>query len=179
MLKNLAGNVLLVISAVVLARLAVLVFVILAVHAVLVNFSDLDTTLALVLVGHVVMTRLDLTPLLQLVVVELCRKVVLMRHRNVALTVYATLQLLRFVLLLNMTNTLYKNSSNNQPHNYYEMQQARIVQNAILQNIEFMPDTFDMYPFIDASYVSLCTGCTDPRAYNYDSAAEVDDNSCL
>jgi hypothetical protein len=125
------------------------------------------------------MIRLALTPLLQLVVAELCKKVVLMRHRNVALTVYATLQLLRFVLLLNMTNTLYKNSSNNQPHNYYEMQQARIVQNAILQNIEFMPDTFEMYPFIDASYVSLCVGCTDPRAYNYDPTAEVDDNSCL
>jgi hypothetical protein len=110
---------------------------------------------------------------------ELCKKVVLMRHRNVALTVYATLRLPQFVGLLNMTNKLYKNSSNNKPHNYYEMQQARIVQNSILQNIEFMPDTFDMYPFIDATYVSLCVGCTDPRAYNYDPTAEVDDNSCL
>lgn len=95
------------------------------------------------------------------------------------LTGAATLQKQRYVCLINMSNKIYKKSENNRPHNFSAMQKARSVQNAIAQNIEFMPADFEMYPFLDASYVSLCVGCTDPRAFNYDPTAEVDDNSCL
>lgn len=65
------------------------------------------------------------------------------------------------------------------PHNYNEMQYARDVQKAIFENLDLMPQDFEMYPFILASYASLCTGCTDPKAYNYDPTAEIDDNTCL
>lgn len=68
---------------------------------------------------------------------------------------------------------------NDRPHNYNEMQQARDVQTSIFENMDLMPTDFEMYPFLRASYVSLCKGCTDPRAYNYDPSAEIDDNSCL
>lgn len=65
------------------------------------------------------------------------------------------------------------------PHNYTDMQYARDVERVIFDNLEFMPADFEMYPFKLASYVSLCTGCTDPNAFNYDPLAEIDDNSCL
>jgi hypothetical protein len=68
---------------------------------------------------------------------------------------------------------------NDRPHNYTEMQYARNVENAIFENMDLMPPDFELYPFLLASYVSLCTGCTDPKAYNYDPSAEIDDNSCL
>lgn len=65
------------------------------------------------------------------------------------------------------------------PHVYHKMQQARSVTQAIFDNIDLMPAEFEMIPFLAASYTSLCKGCTDPRAFNYDPTAEVDDNSCL
>jgi hypothetical protein len=65
------------------------------------------------------------------------------------------------------------------PHNINAIHLARDVQRNLIENIHLMPAEFDMYPFILASYASLCMGCTDPRAYNYDPLAEVDDNSCL
>ncbi len=65
------------------------------------------------------------------------------------------------------------------PHNINAIHLARDVQRNFTENIQLMPAEFDMYPFVLASYVSLCTGCTDPRAYNYDPLAEIDDNSCL
>lgn len=68
---------------------------------------------------------------------------------------------------------------NDKPHNLNEMNVARDVQHNVFENIHLMPEEFEMYPFILASYISLCTGCTDPRAYNYDPLAEIDDNSCL
>jgi hypothetical protein len=65
------------------------------------------------------------------------------------------------------------------PHNLSDMQQVRDVASNIFQNIEVMPDDFEMYPFLIADYASLCVGCTDPRALNYDETAEIDDDSCV
>jgi hypothetical protein len=65
------------------------------------------------------------------------------------------------------------------PANIDDLLKARDVAANIFDNIEFMPADFEMYPFMFASYISLCKGCTDPRAVNYDPTAEVDDNTCL
>jgi hypothetical protein len=65
------------------------------------------------------------------------------------------------------------------PHNANEMHFARDVQRNVFANIHLMPEEFEMHPFILASYLSLCTGCIDPKAFNYDPLAEIDDNSCL
>lgn len=65
------------------------------------------------------------------------------------------------------------------PPNNAELRKAVDVAANIFANIESMPENFEMYPFLLASYNSLCQGCTDPRAFNYDPNAEVDDNSCL
>ena len=59
------------------------------------------------------------------------------------------------------------------------MSQARDVVSNIFQNIEDMPADFEMYPFLLADYASLCIGCTDPRAVNYDETAEIDNYSCV
>jgi hypothetical protein len=65
------------------------------------------------------------------------------------------------------------------PPNNAELRKAVDVANNIFENIAAMPADFEMYPFMAASYSSLCTGCTDPRALNYDETAEIDNNSCL
>jgi len=65
------------------------------------------------------------------------------------------------------------------PKNFEAMQAARDVTKNIFENLEFMPSDFEMYPFRTASYTNLCTGCTDPRASNYDPYAEIDNNTCL
>lgn len=65
------------------------------------------------------------------------------------------------------------------PKNATQMNIARDVVKNTFDNLEFMPADFEMYPFIFASYRSLCEGCTDPRAINYNPMAEVDDNTCL
>lgn len=65
------------------------------------------------------------------------------------------------------------------PSNDFEMQKARNATTALLENLESLPDGIELYPLEFASYSSLCIGCTDPRAKNYDPLAEVDDNSCI
>jgi hypothetical protein len=65
------------------------------------------------------------------------------------------------------------------PINYENMQKARDPMVALFANLDQLPESFDIYPLLDASYSSLCTGCTDPRASNYDPLAEVDNNSCI
>lgn len=71
--------------------------------------------------------------------------------------------------------------SNNQfkPTNHADMHGARYVEDNIYENINLMPLDFEMYPFLIASYVSLCKGCTDPRSINFNPLAEVDDSTCL
>lgn len=65
------------------------------------------------------------------------------------------------------------------PANYAAMQQARLVEENIYENISLMPLDFEMYPFLQASYVSLCSGCTDPRSLKFNPTAEIDDSTCL
>lgn len=65
------------------------------------------------------------------------------------------------------------------PANYAAMQQARLVEETIYENISIMPLDFEMYPFIPASYASLCYGCTDPRSIKFNPIAEIDDSTCL
>jgi hypothetical protein len=65
------------------------------------------------------------------------------------------------------------------PKNIVDMTRARDVNTNIFENISSMPSDFEMYPFTLASYVSLCLGCTDPNALNFNPLAEVDDSTCL
>jgi hypothetical protein len=70
-------------------------------------------------------------------------------------------------------------SEQSKPKNYKDLMHARNVDANIFENLHMMPSDFEMYPFIYASYTSLCLGCTDPRASNFDPNAEVDNNTCL
>lgn len=64
-------------------------------------------------------------------------------------------------------------------YNYDAMQKARDANAALLQNLAFLPDEINMVDLKLVSYSSLCIGCTNPDAINYNPLAEIDDNSCL
>jgi hypothetical protein len=69
-------------------------------------------------------------------------------------------------------------TSNYRPPNYNEMQTARNAMAALLENIAFLPEDIELIPLKHANYSSLCVGCTNPDASNYDPLAEIDNNSC-
>jgi hypothetical protein len=65
------------------------------------------------------------------------------------------------------------------PKNINAMRIAKDVHTSIFENIAIMPENFEMYPFLPADYNSLCTGCTEPDATNFNPLAEVNDSTCL
>lgn len=65
------------------------------------------------------------------------------------------------------------------PANYANLQSARDANKALFDNIASLPADIELYTLELGSYSSLCAGCTNPDAVNFDPTAEIDDNSCL
>ena len=68
------------------------------------------------------------------------------------------------------------------PKNIAELHMARDAMNALFtadSDALFGLTDIGLVPLLAVDFRSLCYGCTDKDAQNYDPKAEVDDNTCL